>query len=81
LRGYRIVDLELGAPKPPVGRTVAEVPWPLGSTVLAIRRGGDAFEPSASDRLEQGDHLTVRVPAATADDLVDAITSNGDAQA
>jgi chloride channel protein, CIC family len=78
LRGYRIVDLELATSQPPVGDRVADVAWPARSTVLAVRRGDDAFEPGPEDRLEQGDRLTVLVPAAAADDLVDVITGDGD---
>ena len=79
LRGYRIVDLELATGKPPVGRRVGDLGWPARSTVLAIRRGEHAFEPTADELLEQGDRLTVLVPAAAADDLVDTLTpSSGD---
>jgi CBS domain-containing protein len=78
LRGYRIVDLDFATAEPPVGRRIADIPWPARSTILAIRRGERAFEPDDSDRLERGDRLTVLVPAAAADDLVDAITANGD---
>jgi CIC family chloride channel protein len=80
LRGYRIVDLDLATGKPPVGRRVGDVSWPPRSTVLAIRRGDEAFEPDDTDRLERGDRITVLVPAAAADDLVDAITANGSTQ-
>jgi CIC family chloride channel protein len=78
LRGYRIVDLELATPNPPVGRRISDVAWPERSTILAIRRGGDTFEASPTDPLEQGDRLTVLVPAASADDLIDAITTDGE---
>lgn len=78
LRGYRIVDLDLATGKPPVGRQIAEIPWPPRSTVLAVRRGEHTFEPAGADRLERGDRLTVLVPAAAADDLVDTITADGD---
>jgi len=81
LRGYRVVDLELATSNPPVGRRVADVPWPPRSTILAIRRGERAFEPSESDRLEHGDRLTVLVPAAAADRLVDAITADAETRA
>jgi len=77
LRGYRIVDLDLATTGAPVGRRLSDISWPPRSTVLAIRRGDDAFEPEDSDRLQRGDRLTVLVPAAAADDLVDTITSNG----
>ncbi len=78
LRGYRIVDLDLGTAGPPVGRRIGDVPWPQRSTVLAVRRGDHAFQPEDSERIERGDRLTVLLPAAAADGLVDAITENGD---
>jgi chloride channel protein, CIC family len=74
LRGYRIVDLELATAGPPVGRVIGDLPWPPRSTVLAIRRGDAAFEPEPGERLDQGDRLTVLVPAAAADELTDLLT-------
>ena len=78
LRGYRIVDLDLATAKPPVGRRIADIPWPARSTVLAIRRGDSAFEPSETDQLERGDRITVLVPATAADELVDTITADSE---
>jgi CIC family chloride channel protein len=75
LRGYRIVDLDLATTNPPVGRRISDIPWPPRSTILAIRRGDEAFEPDDSDRLRRGDRLTLLVPAAAADDVVDTITA------
>ena len=76
LRGYRIVDLELATTGPPVGQQIADLPWPPRSTILALRRGNNAFEPDPSERLDQGDRLTVLVPAAAADDLTDLLTAD-----
>lgn len=76
LRGYRIVDLDLATTKAPVGHRITDVPWPARSTVLAVRRGDRAFEPAGDERLERGDRVTVLVPAAAADDLVDTITAD-----
>ena len=78
LRGYRIVDLELATSGPPVGRQIAEISWPARSTVLAIRRGEHAFEPSERERLECGDRLTVLVPATAADRLADILTADAE---
>jgi CIC family chloride channel protein len=75
LRGYRIVELDLAASDPPVGSRITDIPWPPRSTILAIRRGDHAFEPHADERLQQGDRLSILVPAGAADDLVDAITA------
>ena len=78
LRGYRIVDLELATPQPPVGRRIADLAWPANTTVLALRRGDHTLEPDPDDQLQQGDRVTVLLPAASADDLVDTITAIGD---
>ena len=78
LRGYRIVDLELAAPQPPVGNRLGDLAWPARSTILALRRDDHAYEPNPDDRLQQGDRLTVLVPAAAANDLVDVITGDGE---
>jgi len=80
LRGYRIVDLELATHDPPVGRRIADIGWPARSTVLALRRGDHAFEPEPDDRLQQGDRLTLLVPAAAADNLIDTVTASGKRQ-
>ncbi|HKV66901.1 MAG TPA: chloride channel protein [Gaiellales bacterium] len=77
LRGYRIVDLELATDRPPVGQSLAAIAWPQRSTVLAIRRGGRTFEPDGSERLQQGDRLTILVPATAADNLADTIAAAG----
>lgn len=77
LRGYRILDLELATHDPPVGRRIGDIALPTGSVMLALRRGEETFEPSSDDRLQQGDRLTVLVPSASANDLVDTITANG----
>ncbi|HEY1564087.1 MAG TPA: chloride channel protein [Gaiellaceae bacterium] len=76
LRGYKIVDLELATSQPPVGKTVSEVPWPPRSTVLAIRRDTRTFQPNGQEQLEEGDRLTLLVPAAAADEIADTITAD-----
>jgi chloride channel protein, CIC family len=74
LRGYRIVGLELATAEPPVGRRLGELPWPEDTTVLAIRRCETTFAPNSDERLEEGDRLTVLVPARAADTLADALS-------
>jgi CBS domain-containing protein len=75
LRGYRIVDLELATSESPVGRRLSELAWPEQTTVLAIRRSEASFAPDENDRLEQGDRLTVLVPASAAESLADLLTN------
>jgi CIC family chloride channel protein len=81
LQGYRVVDLELGHGAPPVGRRIDDLEWPPSSVLIAIRRDAKAVGVSEQTRLRQGDHLTLVVPAASADDvsrLVDEVRPAGD---
>jgi CBS domain-containing protein len=73
LRGFRVVDLEFSNSRVLVGRRLGELAWPERATVLSIRRNGDSFEPDPDLRLEQGDRLTVLVPATAVDSLADRI--------
>ncbi|HET7568097.1 MAG TPA: chloride channel protein [Gaiellaceae bacterium] len=73
LRGYRVVELELGETAGPVGSRLAELGLPEGSSVLGLRRNGDAIAPTGTTELAGGDRLTLLVPAAHADRLVDTL--------
>ena len=82
LPGLRVVELELTAGAAPFGRRITEVAWPASTLLLAIRRDGQAFSPEHTTTLEQGDRLTLLVPAEQADTLVDQISRNsGDSSA
>jgi chloride channel protein, CIC family len=70
-RDYRLVDLELVDDSPPVGQPVAQVPWPPSSLLIGIRRNGAPFTATDDTRLEQGDRLTLLVPAEHADQVTD----------
>ncbi|HEY1633867.1 MAG TPA: chloride channel protein [Acidimicrobiales bacterium] len=81
LQGYRVVDLELGHGAPPVGHRIDDLEWPPSSVLIAIRRDAKAVGVSEQTRLREGDHLTLVVPAASADDvsrLVDEVRPAGD---
>jgi Trk K+ transport system NAD-binding subunit len=58
-----------------VGASIAEIGWPPLSRGLASRRDEHSFDPAGKQRLEQGDRLTVLVPAAAADTLADTISA------
>ena len=73
LRAYRLVDLELTQERPPAGCDVKDVAWPPATLVVAIRRGAETFTPNGQTELRRGDRLTVLVPAAHAEHLVDLI--------
>jgi CIC family chloride channel protein len=76
LRGYRVVELELGGSSAPVGKWLGELALPSGSTVLALNRGGEALTPTAETILVAGDRLTLLVPAAQADRLTEEVTES-----
>ncbi|HUJ56720.1 MAG TPA: chloride channel protein [Gaiellaceae bacterium] len=73
LRGYRVVELELGASSAPVGLRLGELGLPDESTVLGLQRDGEALTPSDETELAAGDRLTLLVPAAASDDLAEEI--------
>ncbi len=79
LRGYRVVELELGSSSAPVGRRLGELSLPEGSTVLGLGRAGEAIAPSDQTELEAGDRLTLLLPAAAADRVADEIAQNAPA--
>ena len=84
LRDYRIVDLQVTQDHAPAGRQIKDVTWPPSTLVVAIRRGAAAFTPNGQTAIQQGDRLTVLVPARYADDLADIVDSkalNGHASA
>ncbi len=73
LRGYRVINVELGKGSAPVGRTLGDLDWPASTAVLALSRHDEAIEPADDFELESGDRLTVLVPAASADEIADLI--------
>ena len=71
----RVVEVELAADDDPVGRTLAELALPAGSSVIALRRNDNTVSPSSGVRLERGDRLTLLVPADAADEVADALSA------
>ncbi len=75
LRQHRIVELELRSVAP--DRAVKDIPWPTGSLLMAIRRGGETFVPTGMTVLRKGDRLTVLAPASEAERLADIVAGDG----
>ena len=73
LRGYRVVEIELGAAASPVGARIDELALPEDATVLGLRRKNEPVSPTPDTVLDGGDRLTLLVPAAHADSLVDLL--------
>lgn len=70
---YSVVDVDLATKDPPVGRRLDQLAWPDRATVLAIRREDRSFTPESREQLEQGDRLTVRIPATEAGALAETL--------
>ncbi len=83
LQGYRVLDLELGQDRPPVGRRVADLNLPPSTLLLAVRRGGTSFTAEADTVLRRGDRLSVLVPAEHAhrlSSLIEGLTAPSGAE-
>lgn len=75
LSAFRIVDITLGDGRP-AGRRVADIRWPESTLLLAVRRESEVVVPRGSTELRPGDRLTVLVPVAAADSLVDLLSES-----
>jgi len=75
LRGYRVIELELGSGSAPIGSRLDALQLPESSTVLGLRRGGETQTTAGETVLESGDRLTLLVPASEADELVENLGS------
>jgi CIC family chloride channel protein len=73
LRGYRVVELELGGGSVPVGSRLDELRLPESSSVLGLQRNGESVQPRGATVLQPGDRLTLLVPATEADGIVDRL--------
>jgi chloride channel protein, CIC family len=71
LRGYRVVELELGASSEPIGMQLGELNLPEGSTLLGLSREGETVAPTPETVLAPGDRLTLLVPAGAADEVAE----------
>lgn len=70
-----VVKLELHRGSPPVGRTLGELEWPAGTTVLAVVRAGETLEAEDGLHLLAGDCITALVPAAAAGRVAELVAA------
>jgi CIC family chloride channel protein len=68
LGGYRVIDLELTSAQAPAGLRLAELSWPPSAHLLALRRDGRTTPATPGTTLQQGDRLTILLPAGHAAD-------------
>jgi trk system potassium uptake protein TrkA len=52
-----IIELEVTADAPTIGRKVSEIELPEGSLVISVLRGGTGFVPKADTTIEEGDEV------------------------
>ena len=52
-----IIELEVAAGAPAVGRRVADIELPEGSLIISVLRGGAGFVPKADTLVEAGDEV------------------------
>jgi trk system potassium uptake protein TrkA len=55
--GLEIIELEVSAESPVVGRPLSEVSMPVGSLFISVLRGGSGFVPKADTVIEAGDRV------------------------
>lgn len=55
-----VMSVQTGSPLD--GKMIREAPWPNGSLVVGVERGGHEMVPTGSLQLRPGDHITVLVP-------------------
>jgi chloride channel protein, CIC family len=78
LRGYRVVEIELTSSAAPVGARIDELALPEDASVLGLRRKSESVAPTAATVLRSGDRLTLLVPAADADVLLEVLAQNAE---
>ncbi len=75
LLGYRVIEVALDQPAPPVGLRVDRVDWPPPSLPILVRRGGESFRPKPATVLRRGDVLIVLVPSGMANRYARTLTA------
>jgi chloride channel protein, CIC family len=63
LPGYRLVEITVTADSPAVGRKLADVTWPPGSTPVIVRRGHQLGPPDPEISLAPGDRVSLLTAA------------------
>ena len=66
LEGYEVIEITIGPRSPQLGRRFADVPWPLGSVVVAVTEGSEIIAPRSDSELCVGERVILLAP--TSDD-------------
>ena len=68
LSGYRLVELEVSANSPALGRPISEIGWPPATIPVARGSGGALVAARKDDELRPGERLIVLTPAVNGGD-------------
>jgi chloride channel protein, CIC family len=77
LRGVRFLEIVIKAGAPADGRPVREVPWPVGTVLTSVRRGGDLIVPRGDTVLRRGDEVVALVSDTAARETTELLSGDG----
>jgi trk system potassium uptake protein TrkA len=74
--GLEIIELEVSADSPVVGRPLSEVSMPDGSLFISVLRGGSGFVPKADTVIEAGDNVLLVLEPGLVETVTAYLTSS-----
>jgi trk system potassium uptake protein TrkA len=72
-----IIELEVAADAPTVGKLVSDVPLPEGALVISILRAGGGFVPRHDTRIEAGDEVLLVLDPGLEDSITPFFSASG----
>jgi trk system potassium uptake protein len=74
--GLEIIELEVSADSPVVGRPLSEVSMPEGSLFISVLRGGSGFVPKAETVIQAGDRVLLVLEPGLVETVTAYLTSS-----
>ncbi|MBO0769237.1 MAG: hypothetical protein J2O48_11200, partial [Solirubrobacterales bacterium] len=62
LPGYELLEVRVHPDSPALDRSIAEIPWPAGSTVVALTQAREVRAAQSGMRLQAGERVLVLAP-------------------
>jgi trk system potassium uptake protein TrkA len=72
-----IIELEVSANAPTVGRKVADIDLPDGSLIISVLRGGTGFVPKPDTVIEEGDEVLLVLDPGLEESITGYFAPNG----
>jgi trk system potassium uptake protein TrkA len=72
-----IIELEVSADAPTVGRKVADIDLPDGSLIISVLRGGTGFVPKPDTVIEEGDEVLLVLDPGLEESITAYFAPNG----